>query len=130
MKTLALYKEFPYLNIYYSDNNIIYIKIKEGQKLELQQTEELLSNVEPLGIKGYKYLLTNATVNHFDTCKASLDAIALHSNWRKYFLKHAIVTKHSTLRLLAGFYVKFSNPSISTKIFDNEENAIKWLKSK
>lgn len=41
----------------------------------------------------------------------------------------AILTKSLTTVLLANFFITFNKPAVPTKLFKNEEKAIKWLRS-
>ena len=41
----------------------------------------------------------------------------------------AILTKSLTTVLLANFLITFNKPVVPTKLFKNEEKAIKWLRS-
>lgn len=40
----------------------------------------------------------------------------------------AILTNNPIQNLLANFYLKFSNPPMPTRLFTNEEKALRWLK--
>ena len=58
---------------------------------------------------------------------------------RKYGAKKEVVDLSIALTILAGtslpatiignFFIKFNRPSIPTKMFKKEENALKWLNS-
>lgn len=44
-------------------------------------------------------------------------------------IAEAILVETTANRLMANVYVNYNKPRIPTKIFTNEEEAIKWLKS-
>lgn len=54
----------------------------------------------------------------------------LSGNGRQDMVKaEAFVITNTTLRFFANFYMKVKRPLILSKIFNNEEDAIKWLLS-
>lgn len=46
-----------------------------------------------------------------------------------YTTAEALVIKSTPLKLVGNFYIKFNKPSRPTKIFTNEDDAVKWLKT-
>ncbi len=54
----------------------------------------------------------------------------LASDARKGLISfEAVVVESTTLKMLGNFYLKIKKPVIKTKIFDNENQALVWLKS-
>lgn len=53
----------------------------------------------------------------------------LASDSRKNMISmEAVVVNSVTLKLFGNFYLKIKRPVIKTRVFDNETNALKWLK--
>ena len=47
----------------------------------------------------------------------------------KYSLAEAYVFSSLSHKILANFYIKINKPPVTTKFFNEEEEAVKWLKS-
>ena len=66
------------------------------------------------------------------------EMLFMNNEARKHFAKQerstlcavGVIINSKFQSSLANLYLKFSNPVIPTKIFDNETNTIEWLKSK
>lgn len=129
MENLTPFREFPFLTVYTFGDKFILIKFKNNGRIGVKEAKESIESFEELNKLGYNYVLTDATVKHFDISKDALDLAAKHPNGPKYNISHAILVNHSGIRLLAGFYLKFSKPTIPTMIFSSSNEAINWLKT-
>jgi hypothetical protein len=47
----------------------------------------------------------------------------------RFSLAEALVVKNLAQKLIVNFYLKFNNPSVPSKAFNTEDEAIKWLLS-
>lgn len=129
MENLTPFKEFPFLTVFTFGDKFILIKFKNNGRIGVKEAKESIESFEELNRQGYTKVLTDATVKHFEITKDALDLAAKHPHGPKYNIKHAILVNHSGIRLLAGFFLKFSKPTIPTRIFSVSEDAINWLKS-
>lgn len=48
----------------------------------------------------------------------------------KYILAQAIVVENLANRIVGNFYIRFHQPSVPTKLFSNQEDALQWLHTK
>ncbi len=128
MENLTPFKEFPFLTVFTFGDKFILIKFKNNGRIGVKEAKESIESFESLNKQGYTRVLTDATVKNFDITKDALDLAANHPHGPKYNIKHAIVVNYAGIRLLAGFFLKFSKPTIPTKIFNKLEGAEKWLK--
>ena len=48
----------------------------------------------------------------------------------KYILAQAIVVENLANRIVGNFYIRFHQPTVPTKLFTNQEDALQWLQVK
>lgn len=107
-------------------NNIIYVRVKEGIEITIpSMQEQYLAQNKLVGNDKYA-VLVDASKNSNPT----KDAREYMANYNpKNRVATAILTnKNLAVILIANFYLKFNNPLIHAKIFNNEEDAVIWLK--
>tara|TARA_R110002049_G_scaffold272734_3_gene450387 strand:+ start:4527 stop:4919 length:393 start_codon:yes stop_codon:yes gene_type:complete len=128
MHDLIKQLEFPFMTIYSISDDILLLEYKESGKIEINDAAEIMNAIEPLNKKGHNLIVSDARVDDFYISKEALDYIAKHPNGRKFNIKNAIVTNSLGLKLLAIVYINFSKPNGPSKIFQNCEEAINWLR--
>jgi hypothetical protein len=109
----------------YADG-IMYLRLKEGAEFNLETTREQYAAQDELtGVQNYA-VLVDAT-HHVSMSKESREFMAAYHNPRRKAT--ALLTRYNLATLLlANFYMKFNQPKIPTKLFNQEEEAIDWLK--
>ena len=113
--------------IWLDKEGILRVKaVKEGE-LGIEELKEAFSIYRTLGCHEKKaFQLLDFTVPVLITKEAReyVDKMA-----PEYFLASAVVTQSLPVRLIINFCMKFFNPVISLKMFNNEDEALKWLRS-
>jgi len=108
-------------------DGILQISLKSNYKLTLPDAEAMVKRFKEMG-NGKKFLLLFLAGN--DTTVAT-DAryYASGAEANKYTIASAFVVKSIAQKLLGNAYVTFNKPITPTKIFTDEEEAVKWLQS-
>lgn len=113
-------------SITYRDDNILLMCMADksdidinAAKLITEKSSELAGNkvhANMVDIRKMTFMSNDARKHFASQNKDTVKAVAVISN-------------KSFHRPLVNFYLKFSRPSLPTKIFDDEEKAVDWLKS-
>lgn len=107
-------------------NGIMVLRLKEGSEFNLETTREQFSAQDALTGNDQYAVLVDAT-HHVLMTKESREFMAAYVNPRRKAT--ALLTRYNLATLiLANFYMKFNRPLIPTKLFNDEEEAIQWLK--
>lgn len=116
----------PYY-LFYRGDGIMYIhvssEIEESVPIAMKMVEKLC---EMTNHKKVPLL--------FNYDEFALPGKANREFWSKkeacpYSLADAFIVNSNALRLIANFYLKINKPERPTKMFTDEESAIKWLKT-
>lgn len=110
---------------YNTDDRILFIRFK-AKAIDEPQAEIIVNS--SVSITG-----NEVHCNIVDMRKALL----ITSKARKYFAGQnrdtvnalAILASSKIHATFANFYLKFDKPNVETRLFSDEENAIKWLRS-
>lgn len=130
MTSLNLYKSFRFLDISTLNDDIIVIKYTNQIKIDTEEVQQLIDTIFLLYDSGFNKLISDARSPQLIITKDALDLFAKHTDELLMEVKHAIVVIHPAMRLLAGFYLKFSKPTIPTQTFSKIKDAIKWVRVK
>tara|TARA_R110002049_G_scaffold272734_3_gene450388 strand:+ start:4997 stop:5389 length:393 start_codon:yes stop_codon:yes gene_type:complete len=130
MKEQNLYKSFRFLDIFTLSDDLIIIKYNNQILLDIEEAQHLIKALLPLYELGFKHIVSDAQNPQLNITKEALDLFAKHTDGLDLNIKHAIVVIHPAMRLLAGFYLRFSKPSVPSKSFNSMDHAIAWLRSK
>lgn len=105
----------------------LYIAFKEDVIVEL---EHVIANKEAREKiqQGKKMLVLGDIRKMWHISKAAQDYLA-SKEVTNLNIAMAILTSSLMTVLLANFFIKFKKPATPTKMFNNEEKAIKWLLS-
>lgn len=108
--------------IYLRHDDIIEIDFCNGFYGELTEAKQIVEMIKEIS-KGKKYplLVVYADDNLFS--KEAREFVSSHT----YTSADALVGFSMALRLIGNFYLNFNKPVRPTKLFDNIENAVKWL---
>lgn len=113
---------------YYIEDDILIMRTKQDADITLEAAKE--------GVKARIELQQDQPkLTLIDTRKV----FQVSRQARKYGAKKEVVNLSIAMAILAGtslpatiignFFIKFNRPSIPTKMFKNEKNALKWLNS-
>ena len=107
-------------------NNIIKISlIKEIEMEENDVVENYLACEKLTKGKKYSYIVNG---NNFSS-SAAAKAFATRLKSSNGIIAEAFICSSFTNKLLGNFYIKLNKPTVPTKIFTKEINAIKWLRN-
>jgi hypothetical protein len=119
--------EVPPYYLYLRADGIMYVRISP----EKEETVPLVKKmVEKMGeMVDYKKVPMLAKHEDF-----ALPGKPNRDYWAKkescpYSKADAFIVKSPAMKLIANFYLKVSKPGRPTKMFDNENDAIRWLKT-
>lgn len=120
---------FKYANVELLDNGVIRIDMLGGHIIDLEESVQLnIAQGELLkGETGSGLVLMMADSTTQFTSEAR-DFSASKEGLR-FSKAEAMVVKNLAQKLIVNFYLKFNNPSVPSKAFNTEEEAIKWLLS-
>ncbi|MBI3509419.1 MAG: hypothetical protein HY064_02065 [Bacteroidetes bacterium] len=106
--------------------DIYHFQINEGVEIELQDAIELVE----IGTRLTKGLRVGALVDgrsgYTDTNEAR--KYFAEKTAQQQFLAVAVITRALPQRLLVNFYINVNQPNVPTKMFTDEESAMKWLR--
>jgi hypothetical protein len=109
----------------YADH-IIYVRLKEGKEITIESMKEQYKAQEEL-VKNDKYAVLVDGRN----------TVIMPPETRKFMAAHqpvnrkatALVSNNNLVTVLIGnFYLKVNKPKLQTRLFKQEEEAVKWLK--
>ena len=101
---------------------IIRMSVKENELIDSKDIEDSYeAHIALTTIGGYA-ILTDAT-NSFNITADARETLS-----KKKFIASALVVKNSASRLVGNFFIRFNNPITPTKVFNNEEKALEWLR--
>lgn len=118
--------EMTCFHTWMGEDNIVRTKIKKGAEVSLQCARENTNLVNSF-YKGKKFpLLIDAT----DIKSISREARNQFSskNRETYVKAYGIIVSSLISRVIANFFMNINKPTIPTKLFENEQEAEKWLK--
>jgi hypothetical protein len=100
-------------------------RIKEQMDLEVRDIEEMLAAKRSLiGDREHTVLFVSP---RFGTITPEAREFSASSEVGYKVIARAIVTSSLSSRLLGNFYMRINRPTTPTKLFENEEDASKWL---
>lgn len=112
--------------VFLRDDGILHIKIKPDNEFTVFDFNELVSAAKDIG-DGKKFL--NLIIVGKNTLPDDQSRIASSSEKGSiYKVADAFVINSLAQRIVANFYLKINKPFVPTKFFNNEEDAVVWLK--
>lgn len=108
-------------------DGIVQINFGDNSELDLKEAVEVIENLADL-TGGKKALVLNIAGKNTSATSAAREFSA-STLGLKYTIADAYVVTNLAQKILGNFYVGFNKPMIPTKIFDNEEKAVEWLKA-
>jgi hypothetical protein len=118
--------EFKKLSVSVYSNLVLHAIIKPDALLELEDVIEVNKYVHSLGAK--KYLNLYEFSKHAST-DDSVRKWASDPAGNALSIADALVINGLDQQLIADFYLKFNTPVIPTKLFNNVNEALRWLLS-
>lgn len=108
-------------------NGILKVTIVKEDEVDLEEVQKCFAIYKELGCDKKKVLqLMNFNVPALIS-KEAREYIDEHAV--NYFIASAMVTQSLAVRLIINFCMKFFRNKIPLKLFSNEKDALKWLRS-
>lgn len=108
------------------DDGIVRILVKEGANIQLADVENHFRVIERLSEGKKVPVLIDARVNYSMSAEARAYS-AMHSSSGR--LATAFITKSAAGKHVANLYMNINKPAIPTRVFNDEAEAIAWLKT-
>lgn len=107
-------------------NNIVFVRIKEGAEITVESMHEQFNAQKEL-VENKEYVVLVDGTKH---STVSPEARKLMADHRPPNRKATAIVNNDNLamHLIANFYLRVNKPSIPTKIFKRENEAVAWLK--
>lgn len=108
------------------NDGIIQVNFGDETELDIKEAKEIVDAIGKL-TGGKKALVLNIGGKNTTATTAARNYSASEQGI-KFTIADAFVTLSLAQKILGNFYLNFHKPGIPTKIFDNSEEAIVWLK--
>jgi len=108
-------------------DGIMHLHIKGGSTMELIDAEEVMRAMGVIGHKKKYPLLIDC--EEFSSVDKEARIFSSSRETNIYSMADAIAYHSLAHKLYANFYVNHDKPEIETKVFQNNDSAITWLKT-
>ncbi len=113
--------------IYLLEGNILKIVVKEKSVIDVDDVKEIQKAKRAL-IGDQKHTVLFITPQWGSMTKEARDYSAL-PEVSANALGKAVVLNGLAIRIITNFFIKFNNPPVEHKVFENEKDALAWLKT-
>lgn len=108
-------------------DGIVHIDYKKTDELLVKDVMEIIDNLKEYGA-GNKYP-TLITVKQFMFVDKDVRELWASDIRSRHSLADAMVVRPIALKMIANFYISVNKPPIPTRVFNDEDLAIEWLKT-
>ena len=108
------------------DDGIVRTKVKPLAEVTLKEAQENSVSVNSF-FKGKKYPLLIDSRNIKSITKEARDHFSIHGR-ETNITSFAVIIYSPLSRIIGNFFMGLNKPSIPAKLFNNEKDAIEWLK--
>lgn len=109
------------------EEGIIRYEIDNVDEITKDDLEEYFEAVKNLG--GGKSFCNLVLLKKFISVGTEARKVAASEENNKYTIADAFVTDSVALKIVGNFYIRYDKPVRPTKLFTNEEDALKWLRT-
>lgn len=114
----------PTASFEYDGNSLVKIILRDDDELTLQDIIDHREIVDHM-VNGRVYCMLVITG---ERTRATEEGRAFAArNLPSGRLAEAIIIRSLPVRIMGNFYLKFHKPGIPTRLFDDEDSAVKWL---
>lgn len=113
------------------EENIILVKLDTSRhdQMGAEEAIEIAETIEKI-CKGEKHcILTDTTGVVGQVEPLAREILSTHAGYSKVRKAEAFVVESLANRLIANFYIKLNRPKNPTKIFNNYDRALAWLRA-
>ena len=107
------------------EDEILFVKMKEGVDLGKVEMEELLKQAIEFTAPSKYFAIVDTTATYDTTVEAR--NFYAESDYSKHRYADAFIVNSLPMRLLVNFFIAFNKPKIPSKMFNNEESALNWV---
>lgn len=108
-------------------DGIVQVNFGDNIELDLKESVEIIDTIGEF-TGGKKALILNIAGKSTSATSAARDYSASVGGL-KYTIADAFVVTNIAQKILANFYLSFNKPLVNTRIFDDEAEAVEWLKN-
>ena len=119
--------ELKTASVHLRKDGIMHVHIKEGNEMQLTDAIQVVEAMGKLGMKQKFPLLIDC--GEFASVDKEVRMFSASKEANIYTLAEAVAYHSFAHKLLADFYVNYNKPAIPTKVFQNNEEGIDWLKT-
>jgi len=115
----------PYGRLVFNEG-IQYVYINE----QIELTPEMLEHIHSIGKRmsgGKKYAIL-ADIHREVTSTPEARVYGARNEFMGNHLAYALLAKSVPVKLMANLFIHFNKPTVSSRMFTREEDAITWLK--
>jgi hypothetical protein len=117
--------ELPYATIENRDG-ILWLILKEDADLDVEEVKEFTSACEKLSGNEPYFLISDARVNL--TISSEGRKAAASQQISPLLVANAVLVNNVAVRMVANFFTAVNKPHFKYKVFNNETEALAWLK--
>lgn len=107
-------------------DGIIWLILKEDAELDVKEIKEFTSICEKLAGQKPYFLISDARVNLSITLEGRKAAASKEIS--PLLLANAVLVNNVAVRIVANFFTAVNKPHFKYKVFNEEQQAINWLK--
>jgi hypothetical protein len=119
--------DLPEVNIQRKSNDIVYVLFKDNCTLDIDLQMRLLDQYNKIAENKLMPFIFMAAKNVSITKEARDNAVKIEDI--SMIGSSAVIVTSLPYKLIANFYLRFNKPKRPFKVFSNEEEAVKWLKT-
>lgn len=106
------------------EEGILRVRVIDGANLELKDVKEYYAFTDRI-TGGRKVLVIVDGTTDFTITEEARQYSAMQAE--KTRIATALITRSKAMRMLANLYIQFNKPQSPTRMFTDEETALKWL---
>lgn len=113
---------------YDPDKNILFYRVSQDQVVDVPEIKEMLRYVAEFMEHKPHY----AVIDFGGNTTSSPEARKIYADAdfiNKYRIADAFLVKSLGVRIMANFFIKVTKPKVTTRLFTDEKEAVKWLES-
>jgi hypothetical protein len=116
----------PLADVHLRDDGVLSIVIKPVDSITVEDVKEIVQKVGEHG--GGRQFRNLITLPEFVTIGFDIREYSASEDRHKYTIADAFLLNSFAMQVVGNFYINFHKPKKPTKLFTNEEKALKWLR--
>jgi hypothetical protein len=120
-------KKFGTISVAIRIDGLVQVKINGDEEIEVQHVKLIVDTLEELG-SGKKFPLL-ITVDEYVLPTPEARAYIATPGSNPFAMAEAYVIRSFPQKLVGNVYLSFNKPARPTRLFNDEEKAVEWLKT-